>query len=147
MKPLPSPDDFSFFSDIPTRWSDLDSLGHVNNARFFTFDETARLEYFAELIDGDGQFWKTHGLILARVECDFIAQLHHPAQLRTGFRIERLGRTSMGTLAAHFVDGRPVAVSRGVVVWFDYENQKPLPLPESLRQMVRTRERVAPQES
>ena len=147
MKTLPTPDDFGSFSEIPTRWADLDALGHINNARFFTFDETARLDYFSELMRGDDQFWKAHGLILARIECDFIAQLRHPALVRAGFRIERLGRSSMSTLAAHFVDGKPVAVSRGVVVWFDYNNQKPLAIPEPVRQMIRGRERIAPIEA
>ncbi len=147
MKVLPKPEEFGFSVEIPTRWADLDALGHVNNARFFTFDETARLDYFAELMRDDDQFWKAHGLILARIECDFISQLRHPAQLRTGFRIERLGRSSMSTLAAHFVGGTAVAVSRGVVVWFDYTNQKPLAIPESVRQTIRAREVVAPIES
>ncbi len=147
MKNLPTEADFSFFVEIPTRWSDLDALGHVNNARFFTFDETARLDYFSDLMRSDDQFWKARGLILARIECDFIAQLRHPAQVRAGFRIERLGRSSMSTQAAHFVNGKPVAVSRGVVVWFDYNNQTPLAIPDYVREMVRSRERVAPIET
>jgi acyl-CoA thioester hydrolase len=146
MKNPPSESEFSFFAEIPTRWSDLDALGHVNNTRFFTFDETARLDYFSDLMRDDAEFWKARGLILARIECDFVSQLHHPALLRTGFRIERLGRSSMNTLAAHFVDGKAVAVSRGVVVWFDYNNQKTQPIPDYVRDMVRGRERVAPLE-
>ncbi|HEY0975545.1 MAG TPA: thioesterase family protein [Solimonas sp.] len=147
MKTLPTPADFGFSVEIPTRWADLDALGHVNNTRFFTFDETARLDYFGELMRNDPLFWKAHGLILARIECDFISQLRHPAQVQAGFRIERMGRSSMNTLAAYFVEGKPVAVSRGVVVWFDYANQKPLAIPEPVRQMIRGRERVPPQES
>ncbi len=147
MKSPPTIEDFGFIVEIPTRWADLDALGHVNNTRFFTFDETARLDYFGELMRNDDQFWKAHGLILARIECDFISQLRHPASVRAGFRIERLGRSSMNTLAAYFVDGKPVAISRGVVVWFDYNNQKPLAIPDSVRQMIRGRERIAPLES
>ena len=49
--------DFSHVLTIPTRWSDLDMLGHVNNTRFFTFDEDARLSYFEPLMRMD---WQVH---------------------------------------------------------------------------------------
>lgn len=143
----PNLDDFRHSIEIPTRWSDLDALGHVNNTRFFTFDESARLDYFSLLMKDDPTFWKGHGLILARIECDFVAQLHHPSQLRTGLRIVRMGRSSLNTLAGHFVGDNLVAVSRGVVVWFDYDQQRPLPIPESVRQGIRDYERIAPEEA
>lgn len=140
-------DDFGHVIEIETRWSDLDALGHVNNTRFFTFDESARLDYFGELMRSDTEFWKSRGLILARIECDFVAQLHHPAKLKIGFRIARMGRSSMNTLAGMFVDNRLIAVTRGVVVWFDYTRQKAQPIPEDVRAMIRSRERIAPDES
>ncbi|MGB1560072.1 MAG: acyl-CoA thioesterase [Sinimarinibacterium flocculans] len=141
-----SPQDFAFVFRLPTRWSDLDMLGHVNNSRFFSFDESARLEYFGELMRDDPTFWKQRGFILARIECDFLAQLHHPAQVDVGFRIARIGRSSMDTLAGMFVDGKPVATSRGVLVWYDYEQQKPQPVPDDVRALIRERERIAPEE-
>ncbi|MFA5940633.1 MAG: thioesterase family protein [Sinimarinibacterium sp.] len=140
-------DDFGHVIEIETRWSDLDALGHVNNTRFFTFDESARLDYFGELMRLDPEFWKSRGLILARIECDFVAQLHHPSKLKVGFRIARLGRSSMNTLAGMFVDGQLVAVTRGVVVWFDYTRQKAQPIPEDVRAMIRACERIAPDEA
>jgi acyl-CoA thioester hydrolase len=142
-----SPQDFGYYFALPTRWGDLDPLGHVNNSRFFTFDESARLEYFGELMRNDPTFWKVRGFILARIECDFIAQLKHPALVRVGFRIARIGRSSMNTLAGMFVDDRLVAVSRGVLVWFNYERQKPEPVPDDVRALIRAREVVAPDES
>ena len=142
-----SPQDFAFTFRVPTRWSDLDMLGHVNNARFFSFDESARLEYFGELMKGDPTFWRQRGFILARIECDFLAQLHHPAEVDIGFRIARIGRSSMNTIAGMFVGDRPVAVTRGVLVWFSYELQKPQPVPDDVRALIRMREIVTPDES
>lgn len=147
MKEGLSLEDFAFVVDVPTRWGDLDLLGHVNNSRFFTFDESARLEYFGELLRDDPGFWKTRGFILARIECDFIAQLHHPSLLKIGFRVARIGRSSMNTLAGMFVDDRLIAVTRGVLVWFDYSEQKTRPVPDDVRSLIRARERIAPEES
>ncbi|WP_169577552.1 acyl-CoA thioesterase [Sinimarinibacterium sp. CAU 1509] len=146
MNPPASADDFGYFFDIATRWSDLDSLGHVNNARFFTFDESARLDYFGELMHGDPEFWQSKGFILAHIGCDFIAQLHHPARLRIGFRISRLGRSSMDTQSAMFDGERLVAVTRGVLVWFNYREQKTAPIPDDVRALIRAREKIPPDE-
>lgn len=144
---LPTRAAFAYWHTVPTRWSDHDQLGHVNNTRFYTFDEDARLAYFGELWKDDPRFWKDYGFILARLECDFVAQLRHPAQVEIGFRIAGLGGSSFRTEAMMLHGEQVVAVTRGVLVWFDYQVQKPLRIPESVRAQVRARELVAPVES
>lgn len=147
MSERPTLDDFGFFHELATRWSDCDMLGHINNARYFTFDESARLEYFDPMIRVDSGFWKDSGFILARIECDFIAQVHHPAQVQFGFRIRRIGRSSMNTEGGLFVDGQLAAVTRGVLVWFDYRSNRTEPVPDSARAFIRSREKHAPEEN
>lgn len=147
MPATPQRSDFGHYIRMPTRWADLDALDHINNTLFFTYDESVRLEYFRLTFKDDPRFWQDYGLILARIECDFLQQLRHPAELDIGFRIARIGRSSMGTLAAHFHGEQLVAVSRGVLVWFDYVNQRPIPLPEAVKAMIRAREKVAPEEA
>ena len=135
--------DFAHVIRIPTRWSDLDALGHVNNTKFFTFDEDVRLSYFKEQMDKPG-FWKEQGLILANISCDFIAQLHHPADLQAGIRVVSIGRSSFKTLAAMYNGEKLVAATRATLVWFDYNNQKSMAVPEDVRQWIRAREKVPP---
>ncbi len=139
--------DFGHVVRLAVRWGDMDSLGHVNNAKFFTYDEQTRLEYF-QMLDGVlPGMWKSEGLILARLACDFVAQLHYPATLDIAFRITRLGRSSMETQCAMFDSERLVAVSQGVLVWFDYTVQKAAAIPETVRVLIRQREVIAPIES
>lgn len=147
MNEHPTQDAFGYFHELPTRWSDCDMLGHINNARYFTFDESARLAYFDELIGGSGEFWKRSGFILARIECDFISQVHHPALVKFGFRIRRIGRSSMDTEGGMFIDGRLAAITRGVLVWFDYQNNRSTPVPDAARAFIRAREKVTPDEN
>jgi len=142
----PKRSDFSSFLRLAPRWGDMDALGHVNNAKFFTYDESVRLDYFQRLMSGDAKFWKEYGLILAHIEADFIAQLKPPADLDIGFRIAKIGRTSMGTEAAMFVGDTLVAVTRGILVWFDYRAGTPLPVPETVKAKIRAQEAVAPLE-
>lgn len=147
MNPAPRREDFADFFRIDTRWADLDALGHVNNANFFTFDESARLDYFGRMFKDDPKFWKDYGLILASIGCDFLSQLHHPARLDVGLRISRIGRTSMQTVGGVFHGDKLVAVTRGTVVWFSYLKQTSLPVPEDVRVMIRGREVLKPEES
>lgn len=143
----PARSDFRFFHELTPRWGDMDALGHVNNVKFFTYDESARLEYFQQLMRDDARFWKDYGLILARIEADFLAQLRLPARLEIGFRIRRLGRTSLVTEAAMFRDAEVVAVTRGVLVWFDYSASRALPVPEAVRVRIRESCTTPPEEA
>lgn len=146
MQPPVKREDFGHFYSLPTRWADLDMLGHVNNAKFFAFDESARLDYFGKMFENDPKFWKDYGLILASIACDFLSQLHHPATLDVGMRITRLGKSSMQTQGGIFHREKLVAVTRGTVVWFNYLEQKPLAIPEAVRAQIRAREIIKPEE-
>jgi acyl-CoA thioester hydrolase len=142
----PKRSDFAFFLPLTPRWGDLDMLGHVNNTKFFTYDESARLDYFNRLMQDDPGFWREYGLILAHIEADFLTQLKLPAELQIGFRITKIGRSSLKTEAGMFRGDEAVAVTRGVVVWFDYAKSQALPLPDSVRARIRSFEPVKPEE-
>ena len=118
---------------VSARWGDMDTLGHVNNARFFTYDEDVRLAFFSHLMAGDAGFWTDYGLILARISCDFMAQVKAPVSLDIAFGITRIGRSSLETQALMHVDGKAVACTRATVVWFDYKENRSLPIPEQVR--------------
>ena len=138
--------DFSRRIQLPVRWGDMDGMGHVNNAMFFTFDESGRIGYFDELMKDDTRFWKDYGFILAHVEADFIAQLRYPATLEIGTRVSRIGGRSLNTLSAMFSDGRLIAVTKGVVVWFDYARQQTLPIPPHVRELINDFELIKPEQ-
>lgn len=136
--------DFAHRIELAVRWGDVDMLGHVNNAKYFTYDESSRIEYFEAFGRDDPRMWKDYGLILASIGADFLSQVHYPATLTVGTRITRLGRSSMSTLSGLFVGDRLAAAVRGTLVWFDYVNQKSTPIPEPIRAAIAAREIVAP---
>ncbi|MDE0853098.1 MAG: thioesterase family protein [Nevskia sp.] len=142
----PGREQFRQFIPMTVRWGDMDALGHVNNVQYFRYGESGRIAYFDPLERDDPQFWKAYGIILASIGCDFLAQVHYPAQLEIGTRVTRMGRSSLNMQSGVFQDGRAVAVLHGVLVWFDYGAQKALPIPETVRAWIRAREAVAPEE-
>jgi acyl-CoA thioester hydrolase len=120
---------------IPVLWGDMDALGHVNNARYFTWFESARIALF-ERVGLAATGTPALGPILAHTWCDFLAPIRFPAEVAVGTRIEKLGTTSftMGYAVAVAADpGRLAARGEGVVVLIDYRTGARVPIPDELR--------------
>ena len=128
-------EDFPVTVRFPIHWAEMDILGHVNNARYFTWFETVRMALFERVgIPYTGPL--ESGPILARAECDFLAPVVFPADIVAGTRIESLGRTSfvMGyQISRADAPEKAVARGRGVVVMVEYESGEKIPLSEELR--------------
>lgn len=118
---------------------DLDAIGHVNNAVFFTYFEWARTLLWFDLMGGKDPF--DLGFIVARAECDFRHQLGmEPVQLWV--RIGEMRTTSFDFLQEiRRADGEEIlAVGKVVVVRFDWKQQKKLGITDEFRRMVMSRQ-------
>jgi acyl-CoA thioester hydrolase len=78
--------------EIQTRYSDMDMLGHANNAVYLTYLELARLGYFKEVIR---QEWKQVALVLAHASMDYRIPVTPGVQPVAHIRTTRLGNASM----------------------------------------------------
>lgn len=124
---------FPYVWPVEVRFRDLDALGHVNNAVFLTYLESARIAYWLELTGRTGL--DAVDMILARVEIDYRSQAGYREQLDVGARIAALGKSSV-TMELRVVARDPqrlVAESRNVMVFFDYAQNRSRPLPDELR--------------
>ena len=111
---------------VQLRWSDPDMLGHVNHARALSLLEDARLA----MADGVGS-----GLILARLEVDYLRQLYYRLGERLVVRtaVTRLGTKSF-TVRQELVQDDEVAIrSDAVMVAFDFEVDASRPLTDAER--------------
>ncbi len=117
---------------LSVRWGDMDAAGHVNNSRFFSYFEEARVEWLKATLD-DGMFAES-GPVLAHASCDFERPVTHPASLVVEVYAEPPGETSLTTLyRARLADvDEPVAHGRAVLVWIDAETGTPVPVPDLL---------------
>ncbi|MCX7071977.1 MAG: thioesterase family protein [Gammaproteobacteria bacterium] len=138
--------DFAHRIDLSVRWGDADMFGHVNNAKYFTYVESGRIDYLETLGAVDGVRSDAGGsVILASIGADFIAQVRYPAQLVVGTRITKIGRSSLGLLNGVFLGEQLVLAARGTMVWFDYASQKAAPVPDHVRAAILAREVIAPE--
>lgn len=124
------------------RWSDLDAYGHVNNARFLTLYEEARVA----LMFSGGRAWGVgsfaDGVLIHRHEVDYLRPVDYrmgrstadqAPTVRIELWIEQV-RPSRFTVAYEMFDGDLlVSRARSVLVPFDLEQGRPRRLTEAER--------------
>lgn len=117
-------------TQIAVRWGDMDAGGHVNNSRFFTYFEEARVKWLRATLDGP--LFVESGPVLAEASCDFKQPLLHPATLVIDVYATPPGRTSLQNVydAALAESGERVATGTAVLVWVDAETGEPVPVPD-----------------
>ena len=124
---------FPFVHREPVRFSDLDGMGHVNNAVYSTYLEQARLAWFGAKQLGADDEMPLRDVILARTEIDFRSPLQYAETVEIGVRPSRLGTKSFELEHELRVDGRVVAEAKCVLVGYDYERAQSAPIPERWR--------------
>lgn len=118
---------------LPVRWGDMDAMGHVNNSRFFTYFEQARLAWLQTL--DLSAVPDRAGPVVARTACDFRQPITHPATLEIRVFTGAPGRTSLPTYYEVRLAEQEELVAEGeaTLVLIDRSNGRPLPLPEEFR--------------
>ncbi|MEJ7137513.1 acyl-CoA thioesterase [Amphibiibacter pelophylacis] len=131
--------------DIPTRWGDMDAFQHINNAIYFRYMESARIEMLQDLYATQPGAAEAvapgTGPVVINAFCNFLAQITHPATLRVTHFLGEIGRSSFDTyITMARTDAPDVPLARGgaTVVWVHYEAGKAIALPAPLRQALVT---------
>jgi len=133
--------DFAHRHPVEVRFSDTDAMGHVNNASYLTYAEIARLAYY-EHVTGEPLPLATHGaeegMILAEIRIAYRAQAFYGETLAVETRVDRIGRTSftmvhrLSAPASRHGPARLIAVADSVLVMYDYQDERPIPVAAGL---------------
>jgi acyl-CoA thioester hydrolase len=134
--------DFAHRHAVEVRLSDTDAMGHVNNARYLTYVEIARVAYW-ERVTGRmlpiGVHGAEEGMILAEIRMTYRSPAFYGETLTVETRVERIGRTSFGMVhritapESRYGAARLVAVADSILVSYDYADECPIPVPEEWR--------------
>lgn len=129
---------FKFYTPVLIRYMDLDPQWHVNNSRFLSFLETARMQYLIELKLWDGIDFFKLGLIVARVELDYLAPIKLGQSIRVGARVSRMGSKSMDFdyQIEDAQTGRVMATGLTPMVCYDYHKSVSIPVPDEWRKII-----------
>jgi acyl-CoA thioester hydrolase len=107
------------------RWSDMDVYGHVNNARFLTLYEEARVAMMFVGARERGLTSFEAGIVIFRHEVDYLRPVDYGDPVRIEMWIDEI-RPSRFTVCYELFDGDTVASrARSVCVPFDLERQTP----------------------
>jgi len=129
-------DEFRHRTRLEVRLGDLDPFGHVNNAVIATYVEQGRVLYLRDVL-GTGVDPVSMPFILARLEIDYLSQVMFSDAVEVGSRVDWIGRTSIGM--SHLLinqEARELARSVAVLVAFDYDVEKPMPVSDDWREIM-----------
>ena len=117
--------------DDTVRFNDLDPLSHLTSVAFMIMFETARILFVRTAGEASGIGLARWMLVNANI--DYLSQIHFPAQVRIGTRLQRMGRSSVTTVQGMFTDGRCAATLVSTMIFADPDLEGSTPLPEDLK--------------
>lgn len=125
---------FRFVHSQQVEFRDLDGLGHVNNAVFLSYVESARLAYMQEVL---GPLELDQLGIVAEARIAFRSSAFLGETLAIGTRVAEIGGKSFRfEFEIHGADGRLVADGSTVHVAFDYGTRRSVAVPEEWRRKI-----------
>lgn len=131
--------EFHFYHPIEVRYGDLDPQGHLNNAKYLTFFEQARIRYFVELgLFRPGDSFLDIGVIMAEASVTFHAPVEYGTPVKVGVHTSRLGNKSMRVeqQIVHTENDEILASGYIILVAYDYHKGKTTPIPAEMRETI-----------
>lgn len=122
-----------FVYHVSLRWSDMDAYGHVNNARFLTLYEEARVAMFfvGARAHGLGSF--EEGIVIARHEIDYLKPVDYGDPVRIEMWISELRVASFTVSYELFDDNQLASRARSVCVPYHLVEARPRRLSDEER--------------
>jgi acyl-CoA thioester hydrolase len=152
--------DYPFAISLYVWFRDLDAMGHVNNAVYFTYFEQARTRYWLSLISGEGSAnprqhpqpkendYRKLDFVVVHAECDFSSSAEMGDSLLVGCRLSEIRKSSFvfeyrvvtAEKTGSDAESRPIASGKTVQAMYDWAAKKTVPFPDDLRKKVEARE-------
>jgi acyl-CoA thioester hydrolase len=125
-----------FSAEIIVRWSDMDAFGHVNNSKFFSYFETARIAWWDSSLT---LALDESGPVLINASCTFLKPIIYPETILVEVSVGEPGRSSHECYYRVTSKKNPsVLYAEGAtkVVWVDRRSGKSVALPEALKNLL-----------
>ena len=125
---------FAWWTQMSSRWADCDAYGHVNNAMYYNWFDTALTTLAIErgLLKGPGQ--TSIGLCVAS-GCEFLAPVGFPQTVDIGVSVGHLGGKSITYELGMFARdaSSPAALCRFTHVYVDRDTRRAVALSDDQR--------------
>ena len=134
----PDMKEIQFHHSLPVqiRWKDWDRFDHVNNATYFEFYDTGKVDYFETVCNGVD--WNKSAIMIVHGECDFMSQIKEFNNISVRTAVTKLGHKSF-TLCQEVYNHRNnelKARCTSVMVYYNHETNQAEPVPDSWREAI-----------
>ena len=123
-------------------WGEMDAFRHLNNTVYLRYFESARIAYFEKLDFLEYMEATGVGPILASTSCKFRIPLTYPDRVSVGARVSNIeeDRFTMEYQVVSHKHRKVAAEGDGLIVCFDYRQNRKTAIPGELRQRIETLE-------
>ncbi|NRA66589.1 MAG: acyl-CoA thioesterase [Pseudobacteriovorax sp.] len=116
------------------RFRDCDGLGHVNNAVYHSYIESARTHWLDDVLQlGVFTEGRSIPIILAHTSIDYIQQIKLSDKVEIVCWLSSIGNKSFRQVYEIRTKLGVAAKAEAVIVWFDFDKQKSCSIPETAK--------------
>lgn len=128
-------DTYPHWVTVPTRWSDNDQFGHVNNAVHYSVMDTT-INNWLKAHDFDVAAGGDTINLIPETGCRYLAEMSYPDVFEAGLRALHVGHSSVRWECAlvRQSDGVLVALATSAHVFVDAATRRPTAVPAGLRE-------------
>ncbi len=123
-----------FSKTVTPRFGDVDGLRHINNTMLPVWFELGReplFRYFNP--DMSLESWN---LIMAHIDVDYLVPMALGSDIEIRTTLSKIGRTSFTVYQEAWQSGTLSAKGSAVVVHYDFQHRKSLPISDSVRSLL-----------
>ena len=118
-------------TNVTVRFSDIDMAGNVHNSNYLSYFEQARIDFLTK-ISGLNWDWRKKGLLIGRIEVDYINPLHLRDKVYIKTVCDHVGNKSFTlsyTLFKKTTDGDLLCTrGRSILICMDFETNISVPI-------------------
>lgn len=118
---------YPVFVTVPSRFRDLDTLGHINNVAIGSFYEEGRANLNRTVFPPETRHAHSMRLLIADTHIAYLAEAHYPGDIEVGAGIAKIGTSSYTIALALFQKGKCVGTCETVLVNTDGKTPTPIP--------------------
>ncbi len=115
------------------RFQDVDRNNHINNIAFAIYCETGRTNFVDHLFE---EFGDKIDFVVARMSVDYLEQAYFPGSVEVGTALLKLGTKSCTLVHGVFCQGKCVATSETVWVYFNRQENHSEVMPDDVRALL-----------
>ena len=119
--------EFNYF--LQARWGDMDALGHINHAAYFTYFEQARIAWWQAI---NIELNHSSGPVVIKAEAEYYQTMLAPCEVHIKTNASLPGRSSYWISYELFSSSMLCAKGKTKIVWVDYKKNKSVSLPENM---------------